>query len=72
VDIEGAEYELFAASPDEVLCKIRYLIIEFHDSAKTPACISKFSALHFQEMTDHSGQKTGADTEVRVFRGPGA
>src|SRR5205823_3461478 len=33
VDIEGAEVPLFAATPDELLKRIRQITIEFHDDA---------------------------------------
>jgi FkbM family methyltransferase len=33
VDCEGCEYELIHQTPPEVLCKIRTIILEFHDGA---------------------------------------
>jgi FkbM family methyltransferase len=75
IDIEGAEYELFASSPDDLLQKIRYLVMEmhyFHDSgpAKAQVLIERMTALGFVEMTIEEGHKTGAAAEVRAFRGP--
>ncbi len=70
IDIEGAEYPVIDSTPDEVLSKIRYLVIEFHDDARTPALIRRFSELGFSEITDEGERRTSASTEVRVFRGP--
>jgi FkbM family methyltransferase len=72
IDIEGAEYELFASSPDEAVQRIRYLIIEFHDSSKTPALIKRIAALGFVDITIEKGHETDSTTEVRAFLGPGA
>ena len=72
IDIEGAEYDLLDSCRDDLLRKIRYLLIEFHDDSKTPAAIRRFEELGFSELTDPSSRKTGAHTEVRFFRGPGA
>ena len=30
IDIEGSEYDLFATIPDNLLCKIKQLVIEIH------------------------------------------
>ena len=70
IDIEGAEYEIFRSSSDEILRKIRYLIIELHDASQTPAFLTRVKTLGFQDMTDEVKCKTGGDTEVRVLRGP--
>jgi len=72
IDIEGAEYELFASAPDDVLRKIRYLIIEFHDASKTPALLERIEALGFVDMTISKKLEAGARTVVRAFRGPEA
>ena len=72
IDIEGAEYELFEFTPDEVLCKIRYLIVEFHDPPRTPPAVARLAALGFTEITIEEARRTGDRTEVRVFRGPAA
>jgi len=72
IDIEGAEYEALESTADQVLTKIRYLLIEFHDPSKTPRPIERFKALGFVEMTDRNNSKTSGHTEVRAFRGPQA
>jgi FkbM family methyltransferase len=72
VDIEGAEYEALESSPDEILCRIRYLVIELHDPARTPALLERISALGFRQLAAEKDHRTGATTEVRVFRGPAA
>lgn len=72
VDIEGAEYETLEASPEVVLRKIRYLVIELHDPARTPALLERLTALGFCQMAGEKDHRTGATTEVRVFRGPAA
>jgi FkbM family methyltransferase len=72
VDIEGAEYEALEASPDELLRKIRYLVIELHEPARTPALVERIGALGFRQIAGESDHRTGAVTEVRVFRGPAA
>ena len=69
VDIEGAEYEVFRSTPDDVLLKFRYLLIELHDASKTPSFLKKVTTLGFRDITDNANCKTGADTEVRVFQG---
>jgi FkbM family methyltransferase len=71
IDIEGAEYEVFESTTDELLGKIRHLIVEFHDPARTPALLERIRSLGFQEISDKS-QKTGERTEVHAFRGPAA
>ena len=70
IDVEGAEYEVFRSSPDDILRKIRYLIIELHDASQTPAFLTRVKTLGFQDITDEDNCKTSADTEVRVLRGP--
>ena len=70
VDIEGAEYEVFESTEDSVLQKIRYLLIEFHHPSETPAFVERILRLGFSEITDRADSKTGANTEVRAFRGP--
>ena len=70
IDIEGAEYELFDSCPDEVLRKIRYLIVEFHDAVKTPAAVKRMMRLGFDEI--QIAERDNADDKVRGFRGPGA
>jgi len=72
VDIESAEYDLFASSPDDLLRKIRYLVIELHDPSRTPQLIEKIAALGFVEITVQEARKTDAYGDVRAFRGPGA
>lgn len=72
IDIEGAEYDLLDSTSDDLLRQIRYLLIEFHDDARTPAVIRRFAELGFSEHTESSSQRTGDHTEVRFFRGPAA
>ena len=68
IDIEGAEYDALDAAPDDVLRKIRNLIIEFHDPARTPSCLNRLLALGFADSTGTQDPRTGERTEVRVFR----
>jgi FkbM family methyltransferase len=70
IDIEGAEYELFDSSPDELLRKIRYLIVEFHDPAKTPAVINRLTGLGFAAI--QTDERHNRDEKVKAFRGPDA
>lgn len=70
VDIEGAEYEVFESTSDEVLAKFRYLLIELHNPLRNARFLERLSALGFREMTDRSNSKTSAETEVRAFQGP--
>lgn len=67
MDIEGAEYDALDATPDSVLRRIRNLIIEFHDPARTPAQLSRLRQLGFEDVT-RSDARTGDRTEVRAFR----
>lgn len=68
VDIEGAEYDALETTPEEVLRKIRNLIIEFHDAARTPRLINRLLDAGFREISPDSGTRTGENTEVRSFR----
>jgi FkbM family methyltransferase len=70
IDIEGAEYEVFDSSPDEMLRRIGYLFIEFHEASKTPVILERLLALGFADITDVPEPRTSLKTEVRVFRGP--
>ncbi len=72
IDIEGAEYEVFDSITEDVLSRIRFLIIEFHDPSRTPVVLEKLSDNGFAEITFEKDRKTGEKTEVRVFRGPAA
>lgn len=67
VDIEGAEYEALMATPDAILARIRNLVIEFHDPARTPVCVKKLEGAGFRELTLNEDVRTGEKTEVRVF-----
>jgi len=69
IDIEGAEYDLIDSSHDDLLRKMRYLVIEFHDPSKTPPVIERLTKLGFSEMTQRDRRRSNAQTEVRVFRG---
>jgi FkbM family methyltransferase len=75
VDIEGQEFEMFAALPDELVCKIRYLIMEFHylnDDAIAAAekLRARFQSLGFREITKGRKPEPGCFAEVRAFAGP--
>ncbi len=72
IDIEGAEYDLFASSPDQLLRKIRYLFIEFHDASRTPALLKRLADLGFEDIAVQSGNKPGSFGDVHAFQGPGA
>jgi FkbM family methyltransferase len=67
IDIESAEYDALDATPDAVLSKIRNLIIEFHEPARTGACVKRLERLGFVETTGEGDPNTGENTEVRVF-----
>lgn len=67
MDIEGAEYDALDATPDAVLKRIRNLIIEFHDPARTPAQMSRLQQLGFEDLTGNDS-RTSDKTEVRAFR----
>ena len=70
IDIEGAEYDAIQSAHDDLLRRIRYLLIEFHDDSRTPPVLKRFAELGFSEITDDRERRTSAVTEVRVFRGP--
>jgi FkbM family methyltransferase len=71
IDIEAAEYGVIDSIADDVLKKIRFLFIEFHDRLRTPAVTVRLKSLGLTEITLDEDRKTEG-TEVRVFRGPGA
>jgi FkbM family methyltransferase len=71
IDIESAEYELIAASPDDLLRKMRYIVIELHDPPRTPALLEKLKRLGFTEIAI-PGLKPDEHGDVRAFRGPAA
>jgi FkbM family methyltransferase len=73
IDIEGAEYELFESSSDEMVCKIRYLIMEFHDTKnRMQPLLNRILSLGFQDVTFLEGHQTTEAAEVRIFIGPQA
>lgn len=72
IDIEAAEYEVIGSIADDVLKRIRYLFIEFHDRPRTPAVIERLLSLGFTEMTLEEDRRSEGNMEVRVFRGPAA
>jgi FkbM family methyltransferase len=77
IDIEGAEFDLFASSPDELVKKIRYLVIEIHyhfDQGPTKAKIltERLRALGFVDITIEEAHRTNFLAEVRAFAGPKA
>ena len=71
VDIEAAEYEAFDATPDDVLRRMRYLIVEFHDPERAPAVIARLAAMGFEPIAAER-HRIGALAEIRAFRGPAA
>jgi len=83
IDIEGAEFELFETAPEEVLKKIRYLVMEIHQSPENVTTSvkvlrEKLEALGFVDITipeRHSNGRNGNDSheirpEVKAFAGP--
>lgn len=77
IDIEGAEFDLFASSTDDLLKKIRYLIIEihyFHDQGpgKAKVLSERLKALGFTDITIEEPHRTNLPAEVRAFAGPEA
>lgn len=73
IDIEGAEYEAFAASSDDLVLKIRCLIMEFHDSInRMQPLLDRILALGFKDITIEKGHKPSFAAEIRVFLGPGS
>lgn len=72
VDIEGAEYDVVTSCPDGLLCKIRYIVIEFHDPSRTPAFIARITDLGFTEVSVGTGHSQDDFGDVRAFRGPAA
>ncbi len=48
LDIEGSEYAVLAATPSEVLVRVRYLTMEFHgtDAATFGALVAKLTRTH--------------------------
>jgi len=70
IDIEGAEYDVLQSTPDDLLRKIRNLVIEFHDNSRTPPVLRRFADLGFSEITDQRDLNLVGVMEVRAFRGP--
>lgn len=71
IDIEGAEYELFPSSSDDLIQKIRYLVIEFHDAPNRMGPVrERMRSLGFTDITIEPGHHTSYAAEVRAFRGP--
>ncbi len=75
IDIEGEEFEMFAALPDELACKIRHLIMEFHyfDDAAVRAgehLLARLKSLGFREITKGRNRVANESTEVRAFARP--
>jgi len=68
IDIESAEYEFLEAAGDDLLRKIRYLIIELHDPARNPALLERLSSLGFTEIVAKNPDP--GDGDVHAFRGP--
>jgi FkbM family methyltransferase len=71
IDIEGAEYEVFSSSSDDLIRKIRFLVIEFHDSTnRMQPLLERLLSMGFTDMTIERGHETSYAAEVRAFRGP--
>ena len=61
--IEGAEFDLFASSPDELVRKIKYLVIEIHyhydqGTAKVKILTERLKALGFVDITIEETHRT--------------
>jgi FkbM family methyltransferase len=69
IDIEKAEYEILESASEELLTQIDYLIIEFHDSTKTPAILKKLESLGFVAIEAGDRRTTEIGDEVWAFRG---
>ncbi|HEY1984426.1 MAG TPA: FkbM family methyltransferase [Terracidiphilus sp.] len=70
IDIEGAEYDVLDSTHDDLLRRIRYLIIEFHEASRTGMVLSRLAELGFSDLTQQENGRTGSKTEVRAFSGP--
>ena len=51
----------------DLLSKIRNLIIEFHNPARTPALLDRLRNAGFTETKPDGETQTGENTEVRSF-----
>ena len=69
INIEGAEYDLLDSSHDDVLLKIRYLLIEFHDNSRSPAAIRRFAQIGFSGLIQTSSGTTSAPPGFDSFAG---
>ena len=56
MDVEGAEFEILLATPEEALQKIKFMYVEFHDWAS-------------QELHDATMEKLRSIFNVQTFRG---
>jgi FkbM family methyltransferase len=78
IDIEGEEFDILAAASDELLCKIRHLIMEIHyfredGAAKARVLLDRFAGLGFVDITiEEDARSHSTVAEVRAFRGPEA
>lgn len=72
IDIESAEYEVIASAADWLLQKIRYLLIELHDPARSPEFLRRIAGLGFADLTISDGRTSGENMDVRAYRGPAA
>ena len=63
IDIEGAEFEVFATPSHQKLQQCRYLIMEIHDDAKSGNLISTLDKLGLR----HKAQPADADPAVYFF-----
>jgi FkbM family methyltransferase len=79
IDIEGEEFGVFAAASDDLLLRIRYLVMEIHyyrvgGLAKAKDLLGRLGALGFVEITidDQERKSSALAARVQAFRGPGA
>jgi FkbM family methyltransferase len=67
IDIEGAEYDALATTPDRILGRFGNLFIEFHDPTRTQPVIGRLATLGFTETVIHYSRPVDAQ-DVRVFK----
>lgn len=75
IDIEGAEFDLLSSTSDDLLVRIRYLIVEvhyFHESGaeRWETLRNRLLDLGFTDVTIPESHKTNHTTEVLAFAGP--
>jgi hypothetical protein len=78
IDIEGEEFDIFAAASDDLLRRIRFLVTEMHyfrdeGAARAEALVERLKGLGFVDITIEEADRTGdVAAEVKAFRRPGA